>query len=555
MRSREPVRRLAAPALSLLLLLAAACTKVTPGGASGPAVTGSARAYTHPHELRFAAAADIEQLNPLIEETAYEHYLAAMTMAFLIKTDAKGDATVPELVTRIPSQSNGGIGADGKTITWHLRHGVKWSDGAPFNADDVVFTTRAILNPANTVTTLDGWDQITKIDEPDKYTVVYHLKAPYSSFAVTFFSSAGANPAILPAHLLKGYRSLNEVPYNSLPVGIGPFKYDVWKRGDSVVMVANDNYFRGRPKLRRIVYKTVQDRNTVLEELRTHELDLWIPVSPHFYPQVRAIPGVSVLNVPSFTFDHLDFNLTRPFLQDVRVRQALRFATDRAQINVKVQNGLYILNESPVAPTSAYHLAEPLVPYDLSKASALLDIAGWKRGPDGIRSKAGQRLSLVLVAAIGSPDADTELELIRNSWKQLGVDFTVKRYLVSQFFAPASQGGIMYGGKFDAVVFGWGTSPVEDLSNLYACYRFPPNGQNDMHWCDPAATAAMDEAKTHYDPAVRKRYLDVVQRRLYEQVPTVVISSRAQLAGFNSDLRGWHPNSVSPFDDMMGVDI
>jgi peptide/nickel transport system substrate-binding protein len=320
-------------------------------------------------------------------------------------------------------------------------------------------------------------------------------------------------------------------------------------------MVANDKYFRGRPKLDRIVYKTVQDRNTVLEQLRTHELDLWIPVSPHFYPQVAAISGVSVLKVPSYTFDHLDFNLRTRVLQDVRVREALRLAIDRAQINAKVQNGLYILNESPVVPISQYHLNEPLVPYDIAKANALLDAAGWKRGPGGIRTKNGLRLSLVLVAAIGGPDQDTEIELIRSSWKQLGIDFTVKRYLVSQYFAPASQGGIMYGGKFDVALFGWGSDPNEDVSNLYACYRFPPNGQNDMHWCDRAATAAMDAAKTSYDPAERKKDIDIVQRLLYREAPTVIITSRVMLAGFNSDLRNWHPNSVAPFDDMLKVDI
>ncbi|MBD5655312.1 MAG: peptide ABC transporter substrate-binding protein, partial [Candidatus Eremiobacteraeota bacterium] len=105
-------------------------------------------------------------------------------MAWLIKTDAGGNATVPELATVVPSLTNGGISKDGKTITWHLRHGVKWSDGAPFDADDVVFTTKQVLNPANNVVSLDGWDLITKIEETDKYTVVYRLKKPYSSFAV-----------------------------------------------------------------------------------------------------------------------------------------------------------------------------------------------------------------------------------------------------------------------------------------------------------------------------------------------------------------------------------
>jgi peptide/nickel transport system substrate-binding protein len=544
---RAPLRILGA---LLIAVSAAACTKV--GTTSD---VGGRHPYTHPHELRFAAASDIQVLNPLENESAYEEYLASLTMAYLIKTDAKGNANVPELATVVPSQQNGGISKDGKTITWHLRHGVTWSDGAPFTADDVIFTTKQVVNPANNVSSTDGWDLIEKMDEPDKYTVVYHLKKPYSSFAVTFFSTGGANPAILPQHLLKGLPNLNNVPYNSLPVGIGPFKYEAWNRGDSVVMVRNPTYFRGRTKLDRIIFKIIPDRNTTLGQLRTHELDLWIPVSPHFYPQALAIPGIVGSSIPSYTFDHMDFNLTHPIFADVAVRRALRYAINRKEIIDKIENGLYLLGESPVTPASRYFTQLPQVPYDIAKANALLDADGWKRGPDGIRSKNGQRLSLTLASSIGNPDTDTEIELIRGSWKQLGVDFIVKRYLSSQFFATIANGGIIYGGKFDAVVFGWGADPNEDMSNLYACYRFPPNGQNDPHWCNRTATAEMDRAKESYDPAVRTPLIAAVQRALYDDVPTVILDVRKQLSAYNEDLKGWHPNSVSPFDDMLNVDI
>jgi peptide/nickel transport system substrate-binding protein len=543
LRARALVAVLAAACL-------AACTKVETNS-----VSAGRHDYTHAHELRFATASDIEVLNPLESETAYEEYLASLTMAYLIKTDGKGNATVPELATVIPSQKNGGISSDGKTITWHLRHGVTWSDGAPFTADDVIYSTKQVVNPANNVASTDGWDLIEKMDEPDKYTVVYHLKKPYSSFAVTFFSTGGANPAILPAHLLKGLPNLNNVPYNSLPVGIGPFKYEAWHRGDSVVMVRNPTYFRGRTKLDRIVFKIIPDRNTTLEQLRTHELDLWIPVSPHFYPQAIAIPGIVGSSVPSYTYDHLDFNLTHPVLQDPAVRQALRYALNRPEIIDKIENGLYLISESPVTPASRYYTKLPTVPFDIAKANAILDAAGWKRGADGIREKHGLRLSLTLASSIGNPDTDTEIELIRGWWKQLGVDFIVKRYLASQFFATMANGGIMYGGKFDVVLFGWGGDPNEDMSNLYACYRFPPDGQNDPHWCNKYATAQMDRAKQSYDPAVRAPMIAAVQRAVYGDVPTVILDVRKQLAAYNEDLKGWHPNSVSPFDDMLDVDI
>ena len=540
-------------ALATALLTAIGCTKVGTGPSTGDG--GGRHPYTHPHELRYSVATDIQGLNPLIEASGYEMYLAQLCMAYLIKTDAHGDATVPELITEVPSQKNGGISADGKTITWHIRHGVKWSDGVAFDADDVVFTTNQVNNPKNNVVSRDGWDQIAKIDEPDKYTVVYHLKKPYSSFAVTFFSTGGANPAVLPQHLLKGLPDLNKVPYNSLPVGIGPFKYEAWKRGDSVVMARDPLYFRGQTKLDRIVFKIIPDRNTTLEQLRTHELDMWLPLSPHFYPQATAIAGIKGISQPSYFFDHLDFNLTHPVLQDVAVRRALRYAIDRKLINDKVQNGLYVLSESPITPASKFDAKLPLVPYDIAKANALLDGAGWKRGPDGIRAKNGTRLSITFASSSGSPDTDTIIELIRSSWKQLGVDFQVKRYLSSEFFAPVADGGIIYSGKFDVVFFAWGSDPNEDISNLYACYRFPPDGQNDPRWCDKSATAAMDRAKTTYDQAKRVPDLTFVQKAVYDQVPTIVIDARKDLYAYNDDLKNWRPNPISPFDDMLNVDI
>ncbi len=542
-------------AFSLALTVVAGCSKISSVDSTQTAAAGGRHAYTIPHTLRFAVATDIAGLDGFIHLSGYETYLSQLCGAFLIKTDAHGDATVPELATEIPSKKNGGISADGKSITFHIRKNVKWSDGAPFDADDVVFSTNEINNPANNIVSRDGWDQIVKIDEPDKFTVTYHLKAPYSSFAETFFSTASANPVIVPKHLLSSYKSLNTVPYNALPVGIGPFKYTQWKRGDSVVMVRNPLYFRGAPKLDRIIFKIIPDRNTTLAQLKTHEIDLWLPISPHFYPQATAIPGVTGLSIPGYYFDHLDFNLQHPVLKDLAVRQALRYGIDRDTMIKKVENGLYERSESPVTPASNFYLKLPLVPFDIAKGNALLDRAGWKRGADGIRSKNGLRLSMAFSSSAGSPDADTEIEIIRNGWKQLGVDFTVKRFLASSMFAPEAEGGVIYGGKFDAILFAWGSAPNEDMSNLYACYRFPPDGQNVMRWCDKKATAAMDRVKVNYDFGIRKAANDEVQRAVYADVPTVVIDARKELFAYSTDITGWHPNPVAPFDSIMPVDI
>jgi peptide/nickel transport system substrate-binding protein len=539
------VRRIVA---AIALLALAACTKV---GTSAP---GSRHPWTQPHVLRFAAAEDLVGLNPMTVTQATLSYLSSMTMAYLIKTDAHGEPTVPELATQVPTQANGGISADGKTMTFHLRKGVVWSDGAPFTADDVVFTTNVILDPKTNIIGRDGWDQIEKIDEPDKYTVVYHLKTPYSPYAVTFFSTAGSNPAILPKHLLAG-KNINTDPYNGLPVGIGPFKYRAWNRGDSVVLVPNPRYFRGAPKLTKIVYKTVQDRNTVLELLRTHELDLWIPVAPHFIHDVRGIANIEVTLQPSYFFDHLDFNNQHPALRDQAVRAALRMALDRKTLNEKVRFGIYDLGESVVPPVSPFHENLPAVPFDIAGANRLLDGAGWVRGADGIRSKNGVRLSLDFATASGTPDSDTIIELIRSWWKQLGVDMQVRHYLSSLLFASVQDGGIIYSGKFDAVLFAWGGDPNGDMSNLYECDRFPPNGQNDPRYCNQQVSRALALGKTEYDRAKRTAGMRFIQEQILKDAPTVVLDTRREIHAYNDDLKSWHPNTVSPFDDMLNVDI
>ena len=404
-------------AFLLGLALLTGCTSVQ---TQGPAQAGR-HAYTHPHELRFATSEDITGLNPMFANQAVVGYLAQLTMAYLITADENSVASVPELATVVPTQANGGISADGKTITYHLRHGVKWSDGAPFDADDVVFSTQQVLNPKNNVISRDGWDLITKVDELDKYTVAFHLSKPYSSYAYTFFSAAGSNPAILPKHLLAGRAELNDAPYNALPVGIGPFKYLSWKRSDSVVMVANPNYWRGIPKLQRIVYKLIPDRDTTVTQLQTHEIDLWMPVTPHYAARVKAIDGVTLRKIPSFTYDHLDFNVSHAIVADRAVREALRYAYPRKEIIDKIAFGLFELGESPVTSANVqYHDPIPLIPFDLAKANQILDAAGWKRGADGIRSKNGLRLSLDFAAANGTPDAEAGREILRAAWKSVG---------------------------------------------------------------------------------------------------------------------------------------
>ncbi len=540
------------PACAVLPILAlVACAQVGTSGGAGSHIN----ATTQPHVLRFTQAEDIETLNPALNQQGAIAPVAEMTMAYLFRYD-RNNRPIPELATEVPTKANGDVSADGKTIRIKLRRGVKWSDGAPFSADDVIFSTNVENNPANIITSRNGFELVTKMDEPDKYSVVFHLRRPFSAFLPIFFTTGGAEPALMPKHILGRLANINNAPYNSLPIGIGPFKYVVWNRGNDVELERNPLYWRGQPKLQRVIFKLITDRNTAFTQLSTGELDLWYPSTGQFYSRIKALRGYDVIRQPSYYYNHFDFNLTRPVFKDRAVRQAMRLALDRKTLLDKIQHGVGILQESfvpPNYPDTPAGIAR--VPFDIARANRLLDAAGWKRGADGIRAKNGVRLSFEFASSVGTPDTDTQLELVRGWWKQIGVTFTIKRYLSSMLFNAAASGGIMYGGKFDMLAFAIGNEAVADLSQNFSCAFIPPNGQNVTHYCNPSIEPLFANFRTQYGYEAQAPDLAKLDMAIVADVPSIVTFSREDLFAVSKDLKNFRPNAVSPFDDMMEVDI
>jgi len=508
-----------------------------------------------PHVFRYTSAEDVNTLNPMFGQQATLGLMSSLTAAWLVKWD-EHNLPYPELATQVPTPENGGVSKDGLTITYHLRKGLRWSDGAPLNADDAVWTYHMIMNPSTNVTSRAGWDRIVKVDEPDKYTLVFHLSKPYSPFVVTFFSSAGANPSILPKHLLAKYANINNVPFNALPVGAGPFKYKEWLRSQRVVMVPNPYYFRGQPKLKEVDFEIIPDRDTIFTRLKAHELDLWDHVGGVYFTRLRELTGYTGINPATYIWGHLDFNLTRPADSDPVVRHAIELALDRKQIIDKIEHGDAVLQEG-VAPASApyYDPNIPLVPFDIARANALLDADGWKPGPDGIREKNGVKLRLVFAYQTGSQDVDSQIELMRSNWQKIGMALDVRRYPSAMLFAPYADNGIIYRGNWDLVLFDWFDDPIGDFSFIYACDQIPPNGQNDIRWCNKKADAAMHALYTHYDQAQRNADDRIVFAQLAADRPQITLFGVREGYIYNKDLKNFNPNGVTPFDNFMNVDI
>jgi peptide/nickel transport system substrate-binding protein len=513
---------------------------------------GRVNAWTTPHVLTISDAGDVNTLNPHFGQFAAVANLSEMTMAWLVKWD-EHNQPYPELATEVPTRANGGVSEDGLTITYHIRKGVRWSDGAPFDADDVVFSTSVVNNPANDEA--GRLDQIARVDEPDKFTVVFHLKKPYSLSTEAFFSSCCANPCLVPKHLLATYPNINNVPYNSLPVGIGPFKFQRWDREKQVVLVANPLYWRGRPKLDEIVYKIVPDRDALLSQVEAHKIDMWYQFSGAYLAPIQALSGYTVYRQPSYAYNHFDFNVTHPAVADPVVRRALRLALDRQALVDDVEHGVGVVQDSGIPVNAPYFVDLGTTPFDPARANVLLDQDGWARGADGIRAKNGIKLDLNVASQTGRPDVDAQLKRMQDDWARIGVHVNIRDYPPAMMFAPASHGGVVFGDAWDVVTFAWAADPLGDYSPIYGCKSFPPAGQNDLRWCDTTAQGAMDALFGHDDQSQRTADVKLLMQRFVADVPSIVTFMRVDLFAYNNDLKNYHPNNITPFDNMMDVDI
>jgi peptide/nickel transport system substrate-binding protein len=512
-----------------------------------------AGAYT-PHVLIFNYDEDdLSTLNPFLATTAPNGPLSELTSGEFVRFDTAGNA-IPELVTIIPTKGNGGISADGRTITWHLRRGVRWSDGAPFDSADVVYTYRVVMDPANNIPARSPWERLSNVTAPDKYTVVFHFKAPYALFLVDYFSSASPS-CVLPKHILGPGTSINQAPFNALPVGIGPFRYTAFNRGDSVELEANPYYWRGHAKLQRIVYKMITDENVDFTQLQTGEIDLWALINGALAQRVRTLPGKAVVAPLGSFLGGVYFNVQRPSVSDPRVRRALRLATDRPSLVDKVTLHNAVAQESLVPSTTHDYLDLPLVPYDPKAAAALLDAAGWKRGPNGMRSKNGVSLTVEIAIPGGYAPSQNAANLLLNDWGAIGVAVEIHVWPDSTFFAPSGEGGIIQGGKFDAALFSNGPFPYANVDTEYTCKAFPPNGFNSDRYCNPRVDALNARYTQSFDPAERAKLAASMQKLLDEDVPGVVMYLRKFVAAYDSRLHGYHPSAYTAWGDPLQLDL
>ena len=472
-------------------------------------------------------------------DVAYQ--LASYSLEYLVQLDGKGELT-PVLCERVPTRENGDISKDGLTITYHLRKNVLWQDGQPFTSDDVVATWKQVMNPANPVIIRTGYEVIERIDTPDRWTAVLHLKQPYAPLTTRFLAGIQEGPIpVLPAHIIANLPDLVHASINEHPIGTGPFIVKSWEHGGRLTYVANPHYWRGAPTLKSIVFQAQPSQSTELIGFRTGEIDADFDTGPTDLPSYRGLSGMRISRSPSLRLAVVVMNASPGHpLADKRLRHAVAYAIDRHETLHKIIHDVGVLADEFLPTWSwAYTADVPRYEYDPARANELLDEAGWKLGPDGIRVKDGQRLTVVIIGSTGSDASRQFNTVLQAHLRSVGIEGLIKEFpygIVFDYSGPIRQG------RYDIASYTYSVNFDPSALQDDGCDQFAPAGANESRLCDPEVDRLERQALATYDRAERKQLYAQIERLRMDDLGTFPLYYRDRVGVVNDALQGYVPS-------------
>lgn len=406
------------------------------------------------------------------------------------------------------------ISKDNLSYTFYLRQDVRWHDGTPFTADDVVFTIDVLRAPGfqGPPGLAELWRTV-QVEQVAPYVVRFTLAEPFAPFLS--YTTIG----LLPAHLLKDVpaRQLPDHPFNMHPIGTGPFKvHEVTLQ--YALLVANTDYYGGRPYLDKIGFVFYPDYPTVLAAYHRGEIHGISRVPPEYLSEALAEDNLKLYFAPLSGYALVFLNLERPIFQEREVRQALLWAIDRQKIIDQILEGRALVANGPVMPlTWAYEVDIPQYTYDPAKAEILLEEAGWSdEDGDGVREKGELRLQFALL----TNDDATRIKIINEltrQWAEVGVRAVPQTAgvagVVRDFLAPRN---------YDAILYEWQRLPADP--DPYPQWHSTQNlgmGQNFTGYSNERADLIMEEARQTTDSERRGALYGELQRILAEDVPAL----------------------------------
>ncbi|PZU98522.1 MAG: peptide ABC transporter substrate-binding protein [Leptolyngbya sp.] len=511
-------------------------------------------------------------LNPHFSSGFKDSEASRITLEPLASFDAEGNMVL-FLAAEEPTLDNGGVAADGTSVTWKLKEGITWSDGTPFTAEDVAFTYEFIVNPEVATVNAGTYELVERVEAIDDTTVKITFKEPNPAWYLVFTGTEGM---VLPKHIFEDYNGPNgrEAPANTMPVGTGPYRVTSFTPGDVIVFEANPNYRDAdRLAFSRVELKGGGDATSAARAvLQTGDVDYAnnLQVEAAILEQLEAAgQGEVVANFGSLV-ERVIINFTdpnqatadgetssiefpHPFFSDSLVRQAINLALDRDTIAAQIYGPTGQATTNFLVAPDPFASANTSYDYDPEAAAALLDAAGWvDSNNNGTRDKDGQEMQVVFQTSVNPVRQKTQ-EIVKQSLGQIGIGVELKSIDASVYFSgdPASRETL---DRFsaDLQMFATGNTNPDPGSYMqtYTCNEIAQKANNwsksnYARYCNPEYDALWQQAAATLDPKERQDLFIQMNDLLIEDAAVMPIVHRADVSGVSNRLTGIN---LTPWD-------
>ncbi len=443
-------------------------------------------------------------LIPILSSDSSSHEIASYVYNGLVKYD-KDLNIVGDLA------ESWAISKDNLSITFRLRKGVRWHDGKPFSAHDVMYTYKVTIDPKTPTPYSGDFKLVKKAEVLDDQTFRVTYGKPFAPALISW------SVAILPRHLLEG-KDITNSPLKRKPVGTGPFIFDEWVAGDRVILSANPDYFEGRPYIGRYMMRIIPDSATMFLELKNNSIDM-MGLTPLQYVKQTDYPAFrrefNRYKYLASMYTYIGYNLRHAFFKDRRVRQALAYAIDKQEIIDGILLGQGVEATGPFKPDMwAYNGNVRRYEYDPEKAMALLKDAGFERGPGGLMGKNGTPFEFTILVNQGNTVRIQSAELIQRRLAAVGITMKIRvlewATLVNDFIDKRN---------FEAVLLGWTIPNDPDLFDVWHSSKQGPKELNFTSFENKEVDELLIRSRHTLDQKERKKYIDRIQEVLAEEQP------------------------------------
>ena len=473
---------------------------------------------------------DASNLIPILASDSPSHSVASMVYNGLVKYD-KDMNIVGDLA------ESWDISENGLVITFKLRKGVRWHDGKPFTAADVLYTYQVTTDPKTPTAYAGDFLKVKKAEALDDYTFRVTYDKPFAPALISWSS------AVLPRHLLAG-KDITKSPLSRHPVGTGAYKFKEWVAGQKIVLVSNEDYFEGRPYIDGRITRIIPDTATMFLELRAQNIGM-MGLTPLQYTRQTDNnlfkENFSKYRYLAFAYTYLGYNLKNPLFTDKRVRQAISYAVNKDEIVSGVLLGLGKPATGPYKHgTWAFNDKVKIYNYDPTKARDLMKQAGWTdTNKDGILEKDGRPFEFEILTNQGNETRQKCAEIIQRQLKEIGITAKIRIVEWSAFVTD-----FINKRRFDAVILGW-TIPLDpDAYDVWHSSKTAPEELNFVSYNNSEADEMLDRGRSTFNQAERKKYYDRFQEILAEDQPYTFLYVPDELIIISRRFRGVEPAPI-----------